>query len=73
MVVVRVRETRITSILSHICIGFSLFMLPKPLIYIPRPVLNGLFVYMAITAVYDNQLFERVLLFFTEQRTIFHS
>lgn len=48
-------------------IGFSLFMIPVPLKYIPPAVLNGLFVYMAVTAAYDNQLFERVLLFFTEQ------
>ncbi|THD28923.1 Sodium bicarbonate transporter protein 11 [Fasciola hepatica] len=66
-IIVRVRETRLTVIVSHVLIGFSLFMIPVPLKYIPPAVLNGLFVYMAVTAAYDNQLLERVLLFFTEQ------
>ena len=30
-------------------------------------MLDGLFLYMAVTALYGNQMFERVLLFFTEQ------
>ena len=42
-------------------------MLPNPLGYIPVAVLDGLFMYMAITALYGNQMFERILLFFTEQ------
>ncbi|KAL3308576.1 hypothetical protein Ciccas_012889, partial [Cichlidogyrus casuarinus] len=65
--IVRVRETRVTSIFSHLLIGLSLLGMEHILIYIPRPVLNGLFVYMGITAIYDNQLFERLMLIFTEQ------
>ena len=30
-------------------------------------MLDGLFLYMAVTALYGNQMFERFLLFFTEQ------
>ncbi|PAA94733.1 hypothetical protein BOX15_Mlig030243g1 [Macrostomum lignano] len=65
--VVRVRETRITGILANCLVGLSLLMCPSPLSYIPVPVLNGLFVCMAITSVMGNQLFERILLLFTEQ------
>lgn len=65
--VVHVRETRVTGIISHVMIGLSMLMLPYPLAYIPRPVLDGLFIYVAITALYGNQLFDRILLFFTEQ------
>ena len=65
--VVRVRETRITGIISHVLIGLSMLMLPTPLSYIPRAVLNGLFLYVAITALYGNQFFERILLLITEQ------
>ncbi|PAA92395.1 hypothetical protein BOX15_Mlig031769g1 [Macrostomum lignano] len=65
--VVRVRETRITGVVSNILIGLSLLMCPVPLSFIPVPVLDGLFVCMAITALFDNQLFERILLLFTEQ------
>ncbi|KAA3679948.1 uncharacterized protein DEA37_0001960 [Paragonimus westermani] len=68
ILIVRVRETRLTTIFSHLLIGLSLLMIPTPLRFIPPAVLNGLFVYMAITAVYDNQLFERILLFITEQK-----
>ncbi|CAL8102420.1 unnamed protein product [Calicophoron daubneyi] len=65
--IVRVRETRLTTIFAHVLIGLSLLMLPVPLNYIPPAVLNGLFVYMAMTAVAGNQMFERILLFITEQ------
>ena len=56
-----------TGILSHVLIGLSLFLLPYPLSYIPPPVLSGLFLYMAITALNGNQMFERITLLFTEQ------
>ena len=65
--VVHVRETRLTGIISHIMIGLSMLLLPYPLSYIPAPVLDGLFLYVAFTALYGNQMFDRVLLFFTEQ------
>ena len=62
-----VRETRLTSFFSHILIGLSILLLPYPLAYIPRPVLDGLFLYLVATAVQNNQMFERVLLLVTEQ------
>lgn len=34
---------------------------------IPMPVLDGLFLYLALTSLDGNQFFERVTLFFTEQ------
>ncbi|KAL8588109.1 hypothetical protein ACOMHN_067211 [Nucella lapillus] len=64
--VVRVRETRVTAVLSHVLIGLSILLM-FVLAYIPTPVLYGLFLYVAITALYDNQMFERITLFFTEQ------
>lgn len=64
--IVRVRETRLTAIFSHILIGLSLFIL-NFLSYIPTPVLYGLFLYVGVTALYGNQLFERIMLLITEQ------
>ncbi|CAL1536864.1 unnamed protein product [Lymnaea stagnalis] len=64
--VVKVRETRITSIVSHTLIGLSLLIL-SILAYIPTPVLYGLFLYVAITSLFGNQIFERIQLFFTEK------
>ncbi|CAF2050204.1 unnamed protein product [Rotaria magnacalcarata] len=65
-VIVKVRETRLTVLLSHILIGMSLFM-RDILKQIPMPVLDGLFLYLALTSLDGNQFFERVTLFFTEQ------
>ncbi|CAF2958949.1 unnamed protein product [Rotaria sp. Silwood2] len=65
-VIVKVRETRLTVLLSHIFIGMSLFM-RDILKQIPMPVLDGLFLYLALTSLDGNQFFERVTLFFTEQ------
>lgn len=66
-IVVHVRETRLTTLTSHILIAVSILMLPSPLDYIPIPVLYGLFMFLAITALNDFQLWERMLLIFTEQ------
>ena len=66
-VVVRVRETRVTGLSIHILIGLSLLLIRHPLDYIPVSVLNGLFLYCAFASLRDNSLFERILLFFTEQ------
>ena len=63
----KVRETRLTGLLSNLMIGLSLFMLPFPLAFIPTAVLDGLFLYMAATALNGNQLFERFTLLFMEQ------
>ncbi|XP_064608647.1 solute carrier family 4 member 11-like [Liolophura sinensis] len=65
-IVVRVRETRLTAIFSHILIGLSILIL-QYLTVIPTAVLYGLFLYVAVTALYDNQFFERMLLYITEQ------
>jgi len=65
-IVVKVRETRLTCIFSHVLIGLSLLIL-SVLAYIPTPVLYGLFLYVAVTSLFGNQMFERIQLFFTEQ------
>ena len=64
--IVCVRESRVTRILSHVLIGLSVLFIEQ-LKLIPRPVLDGLFLYLAITALHSNQLFERIMLLVTEQ------
>jgi len=66
-VVTYVRETRLTNIFSNILIGITMLFLQYILPYIPKAVLDGLFLYMAATALYGNQMFERVTLLVTEQ------
>ncbi|XP_060064825.1 solute carrier family 4 member 11-like [Ylistrum balloti] len=65
-IIVKVRETRLTAILSHILIGLSLLILDI-LAFIPTPVLYGLFLYVGVTSLDGNQMFERIMLLFTEQ------
>jgi len=66
-VVTYVRETRLTNIFSNVLIGITMLFLQYILPYIPKAVLDGLFLYMAVTALYGNQMFERVTLLVTEQ------
>ena len=65
--IVRVRETRLTNLFSQIMIAASVLLVPYPLNIIPIPVLYGLFTFLAITALRDLQLWERMILIFTEQ------
>ncbi|CAB4065399.1 SLC4A11 [Lepeophtheirus salmonis] len=66
-IIVKVRETRITSLVANLLIGLSIFFLGDYLRLIPVPVLDGLFLYLAVTALNGNQLFERFTLLFMEQ------
>ncbi|KAM4708132.1 solute carrier family 4 member 11 isoform 2-T2 [Discoglossus pictus] len=65
--IVSVKETRLTSLVANILVGLSLFLLPYPLQWIPKPVLYGLFLYIALTSIDGSQLFERVALLLKEQ------
>ncbi|KAJ3582075.1 hypothetical protein NHX12_015910 [Muraenolepis orangiensis] len=65
--IVSVKETRLTSLAANILIGVSVFMLPIPLQWIPKPVLYGLFLYIAATSLDGNQMVDRMALLFKEQ------
>jgi len=59
--IIHTRETRLTGLLIHGLIGFSLLALPL-LQMVPQPVLYGLFLYMGVVSIGGNQFFERVTL-----------
>ncbi|KAG7224797.1 hypothetical protein INR49_013510 [Caranx melampygus] len=65
--IVSVKETRLTSLAANILIGLSAFMLPVPLQWIPKPVLYGLFLYIAATSLDGNQMVDRMALLLKEQ------
>lgn len=65
--IVNVWETRLTSLGASVLVGLSLLLLPFPLQWIPKPVLYGLFLYIALTSLDGNQLFSRVALLLKEQ------
>lgn len=68
--IVSVKETRLTSLVANILIGLSAFMLPIPLQWIPKPVLYGLFLYIAATSLDGNQMFDRMALLLKEQVSV---
>ena len=61
------KETRLTALAANILIGVSAFMLPIPLQWIPKPVLYGLFLYVAATSLDGNQMVDRMTLLLKEQ------
>ncbi|XP_055977563.1 solute carrier family 4 member 11 [Sorex fumeus] len=65
--IVSVKETRLTTLGASVLVGFSLLLLPFPLQWIPKPVLYGLFLYIALTSIDGNQLVERLALLLKEQ------
>lgn len=65
--IVQVKETRLTSLTANILIGVSLLLLPLPLQWIPKPVLYGLFLYIALTSIDGNQMWDRMALLLKEQ------
>lgn len=52
-------------------LGLSLLLLPWPLPIIPRPVLNGYFLYLGVTYLSNKQIIDRTLLLITEQVSTF--
>ncbi|KAL6473977.1 hypothetical protein MHYP_G00175380 [Metynnis hypsauchen] len=65
--IVSVKETRLTSLAANALIGLSVFLLPVPLQWIPKPVLYGLFLYIALTSIEGNQMCNRIALLLKEQ------
>ncbi|MBN3304546.1 S4A11 protein, partial [Amia calva] len=65
--IVSVKETRLTSLAANLLIGVSVLLLPVPLQWIPKPVLYGLFLYIALTSIDGNQLCDRMALLLKEQ------
>ncbi len=67
--IVHTRETRLTGLGIHLLIGASVFVLPwlkARGIEIPMSVLFGLFLFMGISSLSGNQLWERVKLWAKE-------
>uniref|UniRef100_A0A914C243 Bicarbonate transporter-like transmembrane domain-containing protein n=1 Tax=Acrobeloides nanus TaxID=290746 RepID=A0A914C243_9BILA len=68
-VIVKNRESRVATLITHLMfLPTYLFLLPY-LKVIPTSVFQGLFLYLAFAAMVGNEFVERVLLIFTEQRS----
>ncbi|KAE9549630.1 hypothetical protein FO519_007152 [Halicephalobus sp. NKZ332] len=68
-IIVKNRESRLATLICHILIIPTYFFLLPYLKFIPTAVFHGLFVYLALSSIIGNEFFQRVLLFFTEQRS----
>lgn len=65
-VIVKVRETRLATLIAHILILLTIIFIPKIFSLIPVAVLNGLFLYCAVASLRGNSFYERIILFFTD-------
>lgn len=65
-----VQEQRLTGLLIHSLIGFSIINLRSVLRGIPNAVLTGLFLYLGVSSITTTDLFDRFKLFFTDTRDI---
>ena len=63
--IIKVQETRLTYLISHGLVGFSLLFLPA-IKKIPLPVLLGVFLFMGMSALPGIQFWNRFLLFFQQ-------
>ena len=63
-----VLEQRVTAFMGHILIGLCLIpaIFKQIIINIPMPIFDGVFMFLAVTSLYDNQVLERFMLLFTE-------
>ena len=59
---IEVQETRLTGLISHGLVGFSLLFLPA-IKKIPLPVLLGVFLFMGLSSLPGLQFWNRILLF----------
>merc|ERR1712007_317249 len=56
-------EQRVTNLGVHVLIGLSL-VLANLLKFVPKPVLLGVFLFMGVSSLNGNELFERIALWF---------
>jgi len=67
---VKVVEQRVTNLCIHVLIGLSL-VLAGILQYVPKPVLLGVFLFMGVSSLNGNELFERIGLWFIWEESKF--
>ncbi|EAL72561.1 hypothetical protein DDB_G0270422 [Dictyostelium discoideum AX4] len=63
---ISVQETRASGFFSHLLIFICIFLVSNILIYIPIPVLYGVFFFLGVKATVGNQFWYRILLLITD-------
>jgi len=67
---VGVQEQRVTGLMIHGLIGFSILYCRNLLRKLPLSVLTGLFMYLGVSSINQTDLWSRFLLFFTDKRDV---
>ena len=64
-----VLEQRWTAFTGHILIGLAIIpvIYNKVILLIPLPLMDGIFMFLAVTSLYDNHVLERALLLITDK------
>ncbi|CDW55899.1 anion exchange protein [Trichuris trichiura] len=69
------KEQRVTALIAHLLIGVSALLTPfmkvlltPVLLLIPMPVLLGVFLYMGIVSLSEQQFFQRILIIFMPKK-----
>ncbi|CAJ0939653.1 unnamed protein product, partial [Mesorhabditis belari] len=69
-IMVKVRETRLAVLLAHLLmIPIYFYLIPYFTAFVPTSLFHGLFLFMAISSLTGNEMWQRVMLLFTEQRS----
>eukprot|EP01041_Mallomonas_annulata_P004271 gene4271-8499_t len=68
--IVGVQEQRVSGLMIHSLIGASIIYFRKQLRCIPIASLTGLFLYLGLSSISTTELYDRALLFITDQRDI---
>uniref|UniRef100_A0A5S6Q8R3 Anion exchange protein n=1 Tax=Trichuris muris TaxID=70415 RepID=A0A5S6Q8R3_TRIMR len=61
------KEQRVTALIAHLLIGVSVLLTPFMKL-VPMPVLLGVFLYMGITSLSEQQFFQRILIMFMPKK-----
>ncbi|KAN0030128.1 hypothetical protein ACTA71_009889 [Dictyostelium dimigraforme] len=67
---ISVQETRASGFFSHLLIFICIFLVSNVLIYIPIPVLYGVFFFLGVKATVGNQFWYRLLLLITDSTSL---
>ena len=65
-------EQRLSSLVAHILIGLTIIpnIYENTIKYIPLPVYDGIFIFLAFASLYDNEVLERAMYLITDENAL---
>jgi hypothetical protein len=68
--IIGVKEQRVSGLLIHSMIAFMILFQRNVLRLLPQSVLTGLFLYLGLSSISTTDLYDRTLLFFTDDKDL---